>query len=350
MIISTRRVVVTGIGAITPLGSTITETWQRLLSFSEAVNGGQLMIENSGITSLELALKAQQLTEEQFEREWAVAKHLPCQVAAAVQHSIPHDGRTSRFVQFALHAAKEAAMQAQLYTLMGLPLDDTIDFEKEQDGNGGNHDTSALKERTGVCIGTGMSSVRDVSNSSILLYNPSEVPPSKRIRTMSPYFVPKLLPNSASGRISVRYKLGGPVLAPTTACAAGAHAIGDAFRCILHNDADIMIAGGSESCIDPISMTGFCRLRAMSTNFNGTPALASRPFDSSRDGFVMGEGAAILVLEEREHALQRGVPILCELGGYGLTGDGYHMVNILLFVYIYPPPPQRFLMSLFYFY
>lgn len=213
----TRRVVVTGIGAITPLGSTISETWERILRRSCDAN--QIIGETIGITSLELALRAQQLTEDQFDREWSVAKHLPCQVAAAVQHPIPSDGRTSRFVQLALHATKEAAIQAKLYTLMSLPLDDdeSIDYEhdKDQDSILVSHEARA---RTGVCIGTGMSSVRDVSNSSILLYNPSEVPPSKRIRTMSPYFVPRLLPNSASGRVSVRYKLGGPVLSPTTAC------------------------------------------------------------------------------------------------------------------------------------
>jgi 3-oxoacyl-[acyl-carrier-protein] synthase II len=173
--------------------------------------------DNIGITSLESALKAQQLTEEQFDREWSVAKHLPCQVAAAVQYPIPNDGRTSRFVQLALHATKEAAMQAQLYTLMNLPLDDeTIDCENEK-GQGCvlTHESRA---RAGVCIGTGMSTVRDVSNSSILLYNPSDIPPTKRIRTMSPYFVPKVLPNSASGWVSIRYQLGGPVLSPTTAC------------------------------------------------------------------------------------------------------------------------------------
>jgi 3-oxoacyl-[acyl-carrier-protein] synthase II len=214
---STRRVVVTGLGAITPLGSTISETWERILRSSSGAT--QAIQEGIGITSLESALKAQQLTEEQFDREWSIAKHLPCQVAAAVQHPIPSDGRASRFVQLALHATKEAAMQAQLYTLMNLPLDDvTIDCENDKGKDCVVPHEAQIRARAGVCIGTGMSSVRDVSNSSILLYNPSDVPPTKRIRTMSPYFVPKVLPNSASGWVSIRYQLGGPVLSPTTAC------------------------------------------------------------------------------------------------------------------------------------
>lgn len=313
--------VVTGIGAITPLGSTFAETWQCVQDPKNVKNNG-------GITSLESALKAQQLTEEQMDREWSIAKHLPCQVAAAVQYPIlPMDVRTGRFVQLTLLATKEATTQAQLQSLLGLSEDDSIIHENRNDGQGAEEAPRNIRERIGSCIGTGMSGVRDITNASLALYNPSDVPPSKRIRTISPHFVPKLLPNSASGRISVLYRLGGPVLAPATACAASAHAIGDAFRCIQYNDADIMIAGGAESCIDPISMAGFCRLRAMSTNFNDTPLLASRPFDSQRDGFVMAEGAAVLVLEERQHALQRGVPILCELVGYGLAGDGYHITS-----------------------
>ena len=318
--IGSRRVVVTGIGAITPLGSTFAETWQCVQDPKHVKNNG-------GITSLESALKAQQLTEEQLDREWSIAKHLPCQVAAAVQYPIPFDVRTGRFVQLALKAANEAAAQAQLHSLLDLSEDDSITHENTNDGQDAKESPRNIRERIGSCIGTGMSGVRDITNASLALYNPSDVPPSKRIRTISPHFVPKLLPNSASGRISVLYRLGGPVLSPATACAASAHAIGDAFRCIQYNDADIMIAGGAESCIDPISMVGFCRLRAMSTNFNDTPLLASRPFDSQRDGFVMAEGAAVLVLEERQHALQRGVPILCELVGYGLAGDGYHITS-----------------------
>jgi 3-oxoacyl-[acyl-carrier-protein] synthase II len=127
--------------------------------------------------------------------------------------------------------------------------------------------------------------------------------------------------------VSLEYKLQGPNLAPSTACAAGGHAIGEAMRCIQYGDVDIMIAGGAEACIDPISMGGFARLKALSTNFNDRPKEASRPFDKDRDGFVMGEGSAVLILEELEHAKNRGASILCEVRGYGISGDGFHVTS-----------------------
>ena len=327
MILPSRRVVVTGIGAITPLGNSFATTWKNVLDPKQQKHEENHR-QSPGITSLEEALSAQQLSEEQFDREWSVAQHLPCQVAAAVHFPIPIDsGRTGRFVQFALHAAEEAIKQAKLHSWLSVSADQAQEKEDDEAVTLPSQ-IRQNRERIGSAIGSGMSGVRDLSDASFALYGNHVVSsPSKRIRTISPYFVPKILPNSTSGRIGVHYKLYGPALSPSTACAAGAHAIGDAFRCIQYNDADIMIAGGAESCIDPISMAGFCRLRAMSTKFNDTPTLASRPFDSHRDGFVMGEGAAILVLEEREHALQRGVPILCELVGYGIAGDGYHITS-----------------------
>jgi 3-oxoacyl-[acyl-carrier-protein] synthase II len=161
-----------------------------------------------------------------------------------------------------------------------------------------------------------MSGVREIVEAARTVYESG-------LRRLSPHFVPKVLANSAAGRLSLQHDLRGPNHSASTACAAGAHAIGDAMRCIQYDNADIMLAGGTEACIDPLSVAGFCRLRALSTSFE--PHEASRPFDRLRDGFVMGEGAAILVLEELEHAKQRGVPILAELRGYGLTGDAYHV-------------------------
>jgi len=145
------------------------------------------------------------------------------------------------------------------------------------------------------------------------------------IRRLSPHFVPLVLSNSAAARLSLRLGLQGPNHSASTACAAGAHSIGDAYRCIQYGDADIMLAGGSEACIDPMSMAGFCRLKALSTGFNHAPQQASRPFDNRRDGFVMGEGSGVLVLEELGHAQQRGATILAEVRGYGLTGDAHHV-------------------------
>lgn len=285
-----RRVVVTGVGAISPLGGTFVETWQALLS------------NKSGMVSLEEALVCHQnLMEDQLEKELAIAKQLPCQVAAPVKN-VSSDVRTARFVQMALLAGKEAYNQANLGEWLEHGSDETISQER--------------KQRVGACIGSGMSGVRDIVDA---LRTVEE----QGLRRLSPHFVPKVLANSAAGRLSLEYGLQGPNHAASTACAAGSHAIGDAMRCIQYGNADIMLAGGAEACIDPISMAGFCRLRALSTNF--PPDQSSRPFDEKRDGFVMGEGAAVLVLEELNHAKSRNVNILAELIGYGLSGDAFHI-------------------------
>ena len=279
-----RRVVVTGMGAVTPLGNTLVESWRNLLQ------------NVSGVTTLEEALRHQNLPDDILQRELELAEGLPCSVAAPVR-DVEYDPRTSRFVLFALMAGKEALGQAELL------------------------DTATIKTTTttiGASIGSGMSSVREVVESSRVVQD-------RGLRRLSPHFVPRVLSNSAAGRLGVEYGLTGPNLSQATACAASAHSIGDATRCIQYGDADIMVAGGAEAAIDPLSLNGFCRLRALSSNAD--PEQASRPFDSSRDGFVMGEGAAVLVLEERDHALRRGVPILAELVGYGLSGDGHHITS-----------------------
>lgn len=290
------RVVVTGIGAITPLGNTFAESWQSLLR------------KETGVTSLTEALSWQGLSsEELLHRELTVAATLPCQVASPVrwQHK---DSRTNRFVQLALVAGREAMLESGL--------------DKWIQAGEGQIDRSTTdnprRHRIGACIGSGMSGVREIAQA----VNSME---TSGFRKLSPHFVPKVLSNSAAGRLSIEFGLQGPNHSASTACAAGSHAIGDAFRCIQYGNADVMLAGGAESCIDPLSMAGFCRLRALSTAYNDTPEKASRPFDRNRDGFVMGEGAAILVLERLEHALARCAPILAELSGYGLTGDAYHV-------------------------
>jgi 3-oxoacyl-[acyl-carrier-protein] synthase II len=319
-----RRVVVTGMGAVTPLGVTLVETWRNLLA-------GQ-----SGIVSLEQALLGQGKTAAQFQDEWRLASALPCQVAAPVPShfdAASHGGaNTSRFVQLALAAASEAVASAG--------LTDWWSNNRQQDNNSESSTLHDMRrDRTGVSIGTGMSGVWEIAQAVQLDSH----------RKLSPHFVPKVLGNSAAARISMRYGLRGPNVCASTACAAGSHGIADAARLIQYSSpiigepdgtappgVDIMLAGGTESCIDPWSLAGFCRLRAVSTAYNDAPSFASRPFDVDRDGFVLAEGAAVLVLEELEHARARlrnmdggtALPrFLVELVGYGATADAYHITS-----------------------
>jgi 3-oxoacyl-[acyl-carrier-protein] synthase II len=173
-------------------------------------------------------------------------------------------------------------------------------------------------ERTGVIIGSGIGGLATIAETAIEMHE-------KGPRRVSPFFIPSALINLASGQVSIRHGFKGPNHSVVTACATGAHAIGDAARMIRYGDADIMVAGGAEASICPIGIAGFIACRAMSTNFNDTPDKASRPYDKDRDGFVMGEGAGILILEEYEHAKARGAKIYAEVAGYGMAGDAYHI-------------------------
>lgn len=172
---------------------------------------------------------------------------------------------------------------------------------------------------TGVCLGSGIGNLQDLYDTSIAYAQ------DKNYRKIHPLFVPRLLINLGAGHISMRYGIQGPNHAVTTACTTGAHSLGDAARFIKAGDADVMIAGGSESCIHPLAIGGFARSRSLATDFNDTPATASRPFDKSRAGFVIGEGAACVVLEELEHAEKRGARIYAELAGYGCSADAHHL-------------------------
>jgi len=276
-----RRVVITGLGLVTPLGCGVDASWSRLLT-------GQ-----SGARRI-----------EEFPVE-----DISCQIACFVPRGATADGKFNAddwmepkeqrkvddFIIFAMAAAEQALTDS-----------------------GWKTDTTDKQVRTGVLIGSGIGGLDGIAETSLLLRD-------KGPRRVSPFFIPGRLINLASGYVSIRHGLKGPNHAVVTACSTGAHAIGDAARLIALDDADVMVAGGTESPICRLAMAGFAACRALSTNFNDKPTQASRPYDKDRDGFVMGEGAGVVVLEELEHARARGARIHAEVVGYGLSGDAYHI-------------------------
>jgi len=278
-----RRVVVTGLGMVSPLGCGVDATWERILN-SES---GARRIETFDVSDL------------------------PSKIACPVprgdgsngtfnpdQWMEPKDQRkVDDFIIFAMAAARQA-------------LDDA------------NWHPATEEDRcaTGTMIGSGIGGLSGIADTAILLKE-------RGPRKVSPFFIPGRLINLASGYVSIEFGLKGPNHAVVTACSTGAHAIGDASRLIALGDADVMVAGGTESPICRIGMAGFCAARALSTGFNETPQKASRPYDKDRDGFVMGEGAGVVVLEEYEHAKARGARIYAEVTGYGMSGDAYHITS-----------------------
>uniref|UniRef100_A0A2A4KA58 3-oxoacyl-[acyl-carrier-protein] synthase n=1 Tax=Heliothis virescens TaxID=7102 RepID=A0A2A4KA58_HELVI len=271
-----RRVVVTGLGVVSPLGTGTELVWQNILK-------GQC-----GIVALE---------GNEYSK-------LPCRVAGLIP-SEKNDEVAKALSKSNLKSMAPATCLALVATAEAL-ADAKWSPKSEHD-----------KEATGVAIGMGMIDLKDVCDTNDALkvgYN-----------KVSPFFVPRILPNMAAGHISIKYGFRGPNHAVSTACATGAHSVGDAFRFIRNGDADVMVCGGAEACISPLAIAGFSRLRALSTSFNDEPAKASRPFDKRREGFVMGEGAAILVLEEYQHALDRNAKMYAEILGYGLSGDASHI-------------------------
>ena len=270
-----RRVVVTGIGLVCAVGNTAPETWENLV----AGRSGIAPITQFDTTGFSVTFAAE------------VKNFDPLQFVDKKESR-----KMARFIHLALAATDEAIKSA------GLKIDESN------------------ADRSGVFIGSGIGGFEVIEREHSNLLNGGP-------RKISPFFIPAAIVNMAAGHVSIKYGAKGPISATATACTTSANAIGDAARIIQHGDADVMIAGGSEAAVTPMSVGGFAAMRALSTR-NDAPAAASRPFDRDRDGFVVGEGAGILILEELEHAKARGAKILAELTGYGMSADAYHMTGI----------------------
>jgi len=269
-----RRVVVTGIGLVTPLGIGVDKTWQNLCEGKSGI---------SRITRFD-------------------PSELPTQIAAEVKDFEPADfiekkeiKKMDRFIQLGIAAAKIAVEDARLQI------------------------TETIADRTGVYVGAGIGGLPAIESNHIKFLEGG-------VKKLTPFFIPMVIINLVSGHIAIMIGAKGPNSSVVTACATGTHAIGDAFKIIQRGDADIMIAGGTESTISPLAVGGFCAMRALSVR-NDEPEKASRPFDAMRDGFVIGEGAGIVVLEELTTAEKRGAKIYAEVCGYGMTGDAYHITS-----------------------
>ena len=276
-----RRVVVTGLGMVSPLATGVEETWSRLLAGQ--LGAGPITRFDASDLSCKIAceVKRGDGSNATFNPEaWMDHKELR---------------RYDDFIIYAMAAAKQAMKDA------GIVLN-----------------TEDEKYRAGVLVGSGIGGLTSIADTTMLMHE-------KGPRRISPFFIPGSLINLASGLISIEFGLKGPNHAVVTACSTGAHAIGDAARLIALDDADIMIAGGAESAVCRLGIAGFIACKALSTKFNDTPDKGSRPYDKDRDGFVMGEGAGVVVLEELEHAKARGATIYAEVVGYGMSGDAYHV-------------------------
>ncbi|HXA39753.1 MAG TPA: beta-ketoacyl-ACP synthase II [Phenylobacterium sp.] len=284
-----RRVVVTGIGLITPLGQGTEITWAAILAGKSGI-GRVTTFDISGDYACKVAGEVPRV-----DGRGGGAADIPGSFDPDQTLSTRDQRRVDDFILYAIAAADEAVKDS-----------------------GWQPEAEADRERTGVMIGSGIGGLATIERTSVELHE-------KGPRRVSPFFIPSALINLASGQVSIRYGFKGPNHSVVTACATGAHAIGDAARLIKYGDADVMLAGGAEAAICPVGMAGFIAARAMSTGFNDTPERASRPYDKDRDGFVMGEGAGVLVLEEYEHAKARGAKIYAEVAGYGLAGDAYHI-------------------------
>ena len=276
-----KRVVVTGLGAVTPLGVGTDKTWNRVLACESGIGG----IQGFDVSDLPCKIAGHVPPGETDQGEFN-----------ANDWVTPKDQRKmDKFIIFAIAAAKLAV-----------------------EDSGWKAETEEQQERTGVLIGSGIGGLPGISEGAVLIEK-------RGPRRLSPFFIPANLINLASGHVSIEHGFRGPNHSVVTACASGAHAIGDAARMIKWDDADVMVVGGAEAAICRLGIAGFASARALSTGFNDTPQQASRPWDQDRDGFVMGEGAGIVILEELEHAKQRGAKIYAEVVGYGMSGDAHHV-------------------------
>lgn len=281
-----RRVVVTGLGIVSPLGVGVNHVWNRLV----AGESGIVAIDKFDISDLPSKIAGQLPPGPKAEGKWTVDEWVE-----------PKDQRKmDAFITYGVAAADMAI-----------------------EDSGWLPDRDEQRWRTGVLIGSGIGGLPGISEGAVTLHE-------RGPRRISPFFIPANLINLVSGQVSIKHGLMGPNHAVVTACATGTHAIGDAARLIMLDDADVMVAGGTEAAVCRIGFAGFSAAKALSTSYNDTPTTASRPWDKGRDGFVMGEGAGIVVLEEMEHAKKRGAKIYCEIVGYGMSGDAHHVTS--------PPP------------
>ena len=278
-----RKVVVTGLGLLSSIGDNVNKSWSNLISCKSGIN----KIKSFDTSDLACKIAGHISYDNNDEFFFDKSKFLdPREI-----------NRNDRFIQYGLIASKMAVEDANLMTL-----------------------TEEEKLRVGVSVGSGIGGLETIYNGSITL-------DERGPRKISPFFIPSSLINLLSGQISIKYNFKGPNHSVVTACATGAHSIGDAGEIIKRGAADIMIAGGAEAAVCRLGVAGFCAARSLSTSFNEDPKSASRPWDKDRDGFVMGEGAGVLVLEDFEHAKKRGAKIYAELAGYGMSGDAYHITS-----------------------
>jgi len=276
-----RRVVITGMGIVSPLGVGVEHVWKKLINGESGIRA----IQSFDTTELTAKVAGQVPQGARADGNLDLAEWIP----------VKDLKKMDRFIHLGLVAACEAV-----------------------EDSGWVPATEEDKCATGVMIGSGIGGLSAIYEASIMVHE-------GKARRLSPFFIPSALINLISGHVSIKYGFKGPNHSVVTACATGVHAIGDAARLISYGDADVMVAGGAEAAVNPLGIAGFCASRALSTNFNDSPAQASRPWDKDRDGFVMGEGAGVVVLEEYEHAKARGAKIYAEVIGYGMSGDAHHI-------------------------